>query len=836
MGRKKKPKSKPKNKSQRKKTAPKGADPKIPAEGKSSASPPVPKAKSEPKPAATGASQLDPATPRSSPVRGTRTSKAALLVAALAIAASVPIYWFVFLRDSGFPGPSLSAVGPTGLVYEDFAGAETCEECHETQYSVWLNSTHGRAGGNPTTDLIIARFDGTPIRFADAVVIPTLGADSSYLFIVDQEGFEPDTLTVSGVIGGGHMVGGGTQGFVSEYPDGTVRFLPFDFIRREDLWFCNTNTRSEKGWIPITMEMSITECADWPPVRVLGTDRTYANCQECHAALVDLAYDSTENRYSTRITTLAIDCESCHGPMTDHVERSQPDYLAEDSDIAVDPIATLTKDGSLNVCFRCHALKDVMQQGYLPGKPLADYYSVGLTMLGGGPFYPDGRVRTFAYQGNHRYSDCYLNGSMTCVDCHDPHSQEYRDIWGNELSDRFADEQCTSCHPSKAENPEAHTFHEPGTEGSKCVECHMPYLQHPELQNHLRFARSDHTIPIPRPGFDDRMGIVNACGQSGCHADSSVASLERITRQWYGELKPHKPIVASLINPLDLDRQRAAAVLTDSTSFPAAQVEALGVFVTRFLRPDMASLDADISETLWQLANSADLDVKATALAALQLTQGNVSETREKLIEELARAEDVGLPIRSRWATALGTFGDHYFEMADWGPAIRTYRKALEVSPDRPAVWMNMGLAQAYAQRHDSAVVSLRQSIEVDNRQPLAWVNLGFSLESLGDTAGAETAYRTALSINEHEAVGHFNLANILFRRGDLAPAIEHYEQAISLQPTLGQAHLNLVRALVATDDLSGALVAARLWYRYFPSDPRPRELILELDPTLRRR
>ena len=791
-----------------------------------------PKAKARRRPVASATADR----PRKTADRSRRVGPVAVLaVSILAMAALVS--WFVVVRGNGFPGPGLNAMAADDLVYEDFAGAATCEECHEAQYSVWVNSTHGKAGGNPTTDLIIARFDGQPIRFADAVVTPIVGADSSYLFVVEQEGFEPVTLTVSGVIGGGHMFGGGTQGFVSEFPDGTVRFLPFDFIKREDLWFCNTNTRSDRGWIPITMDVSLTECADWPPVRVLGTDDTYANCQECHAALVDLAFDSTANRYSTRITTLAIDCESCHGPMLEHVERSQPEILVAGSEIAVEPLATFTKDASLNVCFRCHALKDVMQQGFLPGKPLADYYSVGLTMLGGGPFYPDGRVRSFAYQGNHRYSDCYLNGSMACVDCHDPHSQTYRDIWGRELTDRFADEQCTDCHASKAEHPEEHTFHEPGTEGSRCVECHMPYLQHPELGYQLRFARSDHTIPIPRPGSDDRMGVVNACAQAQCHADSSVAALERVTREWYGELKPHKPIVASLLESEALDENSATVVLLDSAAaFPAAQIEALGVFVARFLRPNMARLDADVSQALWQLSSSHDLDVRATALAALHLARGQDGDTFELLIEALENAEDAGLSVRVRWATALGTFGDHYFELGEWRSAIAAYRKALEINAGMPAVLMNMGLAHAYAQNHDSAVVSLRRSIEVDRRQPLAWVNLGFSLESLGDTVGAERAYRTALSISEHEPVGHFNLANVLFRRGDLAPAIEHYERATALQPTLAQAHLNLVRALVAEDDLRGALAAARLWLRYFPSDPRPRQLILELDPTLRRR
>jgi len=749
----------------------------------------------------------------------------------------VPAIWFVVLREDRGLASSLNVGVADTLAYEDFAGAETCEECHETQYEAWLTSTHGKAGGNPSRDLIIARFDGRPIRFADAIVRPIVAEDSSYQFVVEQEGFEPVTMKVSGVIGGGHMYGGGTQGFVSEFPDGTVRFLPFDFIKREDVWFCNTNSRSDRGWIPITMDVSLTECADWPPVRLLGTDDAYANCQECHAALVDLAFDSTANRYSTRISTLAIDCESCHGPMAEHVARSQPDSVAENSDIAVEALATFTKDSSLNVCFRCHALKDVLQQGFLPGKPLADYYSVGLTMLGGGPFYPDGRVRTFAYQGNHRYSDCYLNGSMTCVDCHDPHSQTYRDIWGRALADRFADEQCTDCHASKAEHPEEHTFHEPGTEGSKCVDCHMPYLQHPELGYHLRFARSDHTIPIPRPGSDDRMGIVNACAQSQCHADSSTVALERVTRQWYGELKPHKPIVASLLNPERLDENRATSVLLDSAAaFPAAQVNAVGVFATRFLRPNMARLDPDVSEALWRLSATQDIDVKATALAALYLARGQDEATNDSLMDALEEAEAAGTPIRVRWATALGTFGDHYFELGEWQSAVTCYTKAIEIDANMPAVLMNMGLAQAYEQDHEAAVVSLRRSIDLDRRQPLAWVNMGFSLESLGDTVAAERAYRTALSISETEAVGHFNLANILFRRGDLDQAIEHYRRTIALQPTLAQAHLSLLRALVAKEDLQGSLAAARLWLRYFPNDARPRQFLLDFDPTLRGR
>ena len=55
--------------------------------------------------------------------------------------------------------------------FGDFVGSETCASCHETQYNAWKGSTHGKAGGVPGKDVVIAPFNGTSIRFKDAVVI-----------------------------------------------------------------------------------------------------------------------------------------------------------------------------------------------------------------------------------------------------------------------------------------------------------------------------------------------------------------------------------------------------------------------------------------------------------------------------------------------------------------------------------------------------------------------------------------------------------------------------------------------------------------------------------------
>ncbi len=763
------------------------------------------------------------------------------LLAGGVLAAAVAGWWLVAggkVRWSGagtgFPKPRASAA-VTGPTLEDFAGAESCQECHRAEYAAWRTSTHGRAGGAPSPDLVIARFDGTPIQFADAVVTPEVSADARYQFVVHVAGRRPQVFPVEGVIGGGHMLGGGTQGFVSRFPDGTVRFLPFDFIKQESVWFCNTISRSDSGWVPITPKMSLAECGDWPPVRILGTDTRYANCQECHAARVALSFDRSAGRVVTRIPSLAIDCESCHGPLAAHGRRADPARIGRGENLGVEALATRSKDGSLEVCLRCHGVKEVMQPGYLPGEPFQQYYSLGLASLSDDRFFPDGRVRTFAYQENHLFSDCYLNGSMTCVDCHDPHSQGYRDIRGRALASRFSDEQCTDCHASKRERPQDHTHHRPGTAGSRCVDCHMPYLQQPELGHRLRYARSDHTIPIPRPGDDDRMGVVNACALSGCHARESTAALEARVRQWYGVLKPRKPIVAALLGADRLGDIRAGLVLLDTTAAdPAAQVMALGVFVSRFLSPDMPALDSTVDRALRGLSRSPDLDLRATALAALHLARGGEPSVHTFLARALEGAGEDDAALRARWAIALGTFGDEYLKVQRWDQAIRAYQKALEVRPGNTSVMVNLGLAEAYGGDYPSAVTTLRQAIAVDPQLPLAWLNLGYSLENLGDEAGAEAAYRQAIAVNGSEPLPHFNLGAVLLRRGQLQSAIDEFERTVELQPTLVRAYDHLVQAYVASGNGDGALAAARRWKRWAPDDPRVGQLISEIERALR--
>ncbi|NIP57989.1 MAG: tetratricopeptide repeat protein [Gemmatimonadetes bacterium] len=734
-----------------------------------------------------------------------------------------------------FPEPSFAPPADT-VERSDFAGAEVCRSCHADQYRAWSGSTHGRAGGEAAPDLLIAPFDGTPIRFADAVVVPRGDGAGSYEFVVRQDGYEEVHYPVAGVVGGGHMLGGGTQGFFTPWVDGTLRFLPWDWSRQDGVWFCNTGNRTEEGWVPVDPGMRLADCGDWPPSRVQGTEARFTNCQQCHGSQIGLALDPGRG-YATEFATLRVDCESCHGPAREHAEMARSGSLAEDGEIGIRSLANLPVDSSLALCLRCHGLKDVLREGYLPGRNLELHFALKFPVLGDWPYFPDARVRTFAYQATHLSSDCYLEGPMDCVSCHEPHGQGYWDVNRRPLDGPFDDGQCTACHAAKAQSPEDHTFHPDGSEGSRCVSCHMPYLQHPEVGPRVPFARSDHTIPVPRPAFDASLGVESACIQ--CHEDQSPAELQARAEAWWGELKPHRPLVAGLIHA---DTSGAAPggrlaaarlLLRPAEDDPLAQFQGLARMLVDHLEPDLpGGPEGEVEARLRALAESRDVDVRSLALAALHWSGGEDPEIREYLAGRLS-GEAGDEATRRRWAVALGFLGDRHRDEGSVGWSRTGYQKALEILPDDPRILQAQGLLRAELGDFVGASEALRRSLEVDPERPTGWLNLGIVRSGAGDPAGAARAFQRALALNPHEALAHFNLGNLHQRAGELERAAEAYRRAVEADPGLARAQFELARTLVRLERYREALTHARRAVEFDSDDPTARQMLRDLENAL---
>ena len=719
------------------------------------------------------------------------------------------------------------------IQFEDYVGSESCASCHAEEYNLWKESTHGKAGGTPQEQKVLGDFDGQTRKFKDGEVTPHRRGNK-YYFEFDVDHVRTQRYPVDAMVGGGHMIAGGTQTYFSEYTDGTFRFIPFDYIRDEEVWFGETN--QGRGWIPITEDLSVNELSEFPPSRILGSHRQMENCQECHGSQIQVKYNPDLKKYKTDFTTLAINCESCHGPGKRHIELMNAPAWDTLSDIGMAALNTLDKDASLNVCFQCHALKDVLEPGYLQGMDLESHYSLKSPMVGENPYHPDGRIKAFGYQQNHIFSDCYINGSMTCVDCHDPHSQGYRDFNGVPLADPFDNGQCTGCHASKAEDPTAHSHHPEGSEGNKCVHCHMPYLQHQAMGTELRFARSDHTIPIPRPAFDAQLGIENACFK--CHPDKSIEWLQSKTDEWYGELKPHKQWVTNLLEAegvKSLD-QAEKLLLPDTSVHPVGQMMGLSQFLNSHLSPNMQSLDPDIIDEIKQFVLSPDLDVKSVALASLHLTQDYNSSTHNYLIEQLeALNEKAATKVRKRWATILPYLAKQYEEQERFDEAIGTYRKALKVWPDQPAILSNLAYTYQRMGNHQQAVRYYQQAARLDPYNAMAWVNLGNAQGNAGDAPGSIESYYKAIEINPWNTEAHFNIGNYFYRAGSTTRAIEFYQKAVERNPALADGYFNLARAYIKSQQYEEAFAVVKAGLQFRPEDATGNQMFNDLEEAYRK-
>ena len=655
-----------------------------------------------------------------------------------------------------------------------------------------------------------------------------------YELVVEQTGEPTLVLSVDGVVGGGHMFGGGTQGFVTRHADGTWRLLPVEWSRQERAWFCNTNTRTGRGWALVSRTTFLADCGDWPPVRVIGDLPRYANCQSCHASQATVVLDSVRRGYVTRATSLAINCESCHGPGRAHVESATRGTSGASPNAATPALATLNKDASLDVCLQCHAVKDHLRDGFVSGRPLAEFYSLKLPHLGDRPLHPDGRTRTFAYQEGHLYSACYYAGGMTCASCHDPHSQTYRTVTGVPLEGRFDDRQCLACHASKTDRVTEHTRHPLGSPGSACTACHMPLRQLPETRPAapagrgtpvVSYARSDHSISIPRPRVDSTLGMGSPC--AACHAGLSVDEQERQMQAWWGEQKPLEPAVAAQLAYATQPAPSAALLLPEAgVASPHAMSTYAGLarFMESHVTPGVP-IDAALLRRVWRLAGSADVEVRALALAVVHLSSGHEARTRRRLSAALKTEGDRDGAVRARWALALGFKGDSYAALGEYPAAIEAYRCALEIRPGDPRLLLSLANAQRDLGNLPAAVVSYRRSIAEDGRVPLAWVNLGIALSAMADTAAAIEAFSRATALDKSEALARFNLANIMFSRGDRVRAGQMYEETAALDPGNTLAHFQLARLALLRRDERAALNHLRRGLRFDSTNVEAREM-----------
>lgn len=91
----------------------------------------------------------------------------------------------------------------------------------------------------------------------------------------------------------------------------------------------------------------------------------------------------------------------------------------------------------------------------------------------------------------------------------------------------------------------------------------------------------------------------------------------------------------------------------------------------------------------------------------------------------------------------------------------------------------------------EKAVIHSRLSLDIDPDQPDTWNNLGSSLRSLGHWVDGTLALQEAVSRRPKFSLALYNLGNAYLERRDLKNAIQYYDRSLEADPDYASAHVN---------------------------------------------
>ena len=645
-----------------------------------------------------------------------------------------------------------------------FVTARHCRECHQYEHDKWATSRHGLAMRPFTPD------------FADDHLVPQAaamevrGRQYSAEFdgasgVVREDG--PDgrkEFPIEHVLGGKNVFY-----FLTPWHRGRYQVLPLAFDVHSQQWY--------------DMADSIVRHFNGEPGEALAwTDRRFtfnATCYSCHVSQLSKNYSFETDTYHTVWAEPGINCDTCHGPGSDHVRTISVASDHTPTDLRIIQPRQFAPQQINSMCAPCHAKMVPITTAFQAGADFFDHYN--LVTLEDRDFYPDGRDlgENFTYT-LWRLSPCVAAGKLTCMHCHTS-SGRNKHIGDN------ADKACLPCHQDLVAAAEAHSHHQAGTEASRCVACHMPQT------TFARMRRHDHSMLPPTPAATIAFGSPNACNVR-CHTDRDAHWADRWVRKWYS--RDYQAPVLHRAGLVDAARKGDWTVLPAIVAY-LTRTDRDEIYATSLIR----LLNVCPSPEKWSalLAALHDPSPLVRSAAALGLSLCPDATTRDALI---AATADSSRLVRTSAACALNHHPSRPLDDRSRANVVRAfaeYEAAMRTVPDDPAAHYNLGVYYQNRGRLAQAADAYEASIRLEPKNLASLVNLSMVYAGMGASESAERALRQALEFDPTSAAANFNLGLLLAEQGHTRPAQACFRTALNTQPDFAEAAHNLGLLLTET-------------------------------------
>lgn len=635
---------------------------------------------------------------------------------------------------------------------KNFVGDESCKSCHSQELNKWKGSHH---------DYAMRAADSSTVR-ADFSNVTFTQEDGTYRFfrkgdhyMVEAPGPKGNmkTYEITHTFGWTPL-----QQYLVDFGKGKLQVLNVAWDIEKERWFSmHPDEKVKPGdWLHWTG----------------GAMNWNTMCADCHSTQLEQNYIPEADSFHTTWTSINVNCESCHGPGKQHVDFMQSEQSEGASTKRVQKDLKLTGGSSqkqqINTCARCHSLREKLVDSYDHDKGFMDHFNPNLPQPD--MYFPDGQIRDEVYVYASFLQSKMFQEGIKCNDCHDPHSLELKaNVTDNTL--------CMQCH-EPSYNMKEHHFHEPNTEASQCINCHMPGRYYMEVD-----FRRDHSFRVPRPDLSVKFDTPNAC--NNCHESKSASWAANAIERRYGEERSN----------------HFSEILLKADSLGPEAIRDLKQLVADTLEPDIARATAawylgqfpPTRETVNLLKQLIDEESPLIRKSSAQVLASLPQQQKKSILTELL--DDSVRAIRIAAAQGLAEFG-----IADFLPglkqsfkaAIKEYREYLDVNRYFPSGLMNRGQFFEKQGETKKAIQAYQKALEKDPYFNPARLNLAYLYHNQGETDRAQNLLEEVIDQEPVYGPAYYSLALLLAERGQLEKAIPKFQRAAELMPDHARVNYNL--------------------------------------------
>ena len=491
----------------------------------------------------------------------------------------------------------------------------------------------------------------------------------------------------------------------------------------------------------------------------------------------------------------------------------------------------------VNNCGNCHARRADITGAVLPG---AEFMNDFIPELPTNTFfYADGQMNDEDYNFTSFLQSKMFHRGVQCTNCHNPHTGNLKFT---------ASAVCSQCHAPDTFNIPSHTMHAENSEGSSCINCHMPSKLYMGVD-----LRHDHSFRIPRPDLTVKYGTPNTC--NSCHKDKPAKWAEQIIKKNFGDKRKYH-FSEDLIPGSRMDANSEAHLnkLLQDTATPNIIRATVLDYMSRMNNTNSSTIfikhltDTSAMVRFRSLKGLLSYDpslwisyagpllqdpVRAVRIAAAELFMTipprEVPPSLSAAFSNAKAEQERFIIYQTDFAQGNAQAGDFYRQQNDFLSAENFYKKAIAKDSQLTIARVNLASTLNANGKNEAALQQLLAAQKIEPASDHIYYNLALLYVEMKQPEAAEKAFQKAIALHTDNIKVYYNYALFLQQTGKTAEAEKIYLKALKMEPANGDVLYALTVMYMQQKNILKATETARKLKQYHGNNPNYQQLLQQL-------